>query len=446
MNKAAERFIARPVNFCDLLIIDEMVPCTSSPFRTIEYSHYLKFFNAVLLSTEGWANFSGKSFDEFKGEALPDIADQILRFAQAHQIPARLAYVTFLGNAKLLFGYIENKGIPFILQLYPGGQFAIDQEESDFFLAAIIRSPLLRKIIVTQTITRDYLINKLLCDPGKIEFIYGGVFESRGDFDFYRDKKFSHNKETVDICFVAYKYGSDVNSKGFLDFIAIANILAAQFPMLKCHVVGNYTAEDADLGGILDITTFYGPQQSSFFPQFYARMDVIISINRAFTLAPGAFDGFPTGACIEAGLHGVINALSDPLKLNCEFTDGDDFLLMEGSLQQQASKIASLLSDAPRLENMSYANWKTFRRVFDTNAQLWRRTKIISDELTRHEGIVINHINRRSDLDRGPIWNSPAFTPLVPTFWQKSRWARRHPLRFSRGLVSRFKRTLWNRT
>jgi glycosyltransferase involved in cell wall biosynthesis len=432
-----------PLNrFCDLLVIDDIMPSTMSPFRTIEYSHYLKFFSAFLLSTEGWSGWlSNKSFNEFKKDLDPAIAHKVLRFTESRDVPARLAYVTFLGNIRLLWNYIQAKNIPFILQLYPGGAFGLDQPETDFILKQICESPLLRKVIATQTITRDYLINKIGCDAEKIEFIYGGVFESRNGFDFYRDKKiYPRDKETIDICFVAHKYGDDLNSKGFLDFIAIAKILSKQFRNLRCHVVGGYDECDADLSGIAGIT-FYGIKSQSFFGDFYASMDVIVSINRAFVLAPGAFDGFPTGACIEAGYHGVLNALSDPLNLNIEFTDGKDFLLMEGSVEEQAAKIADVLRDPDRLEEISYNNWKTFNRVFDANEQLWRRTKIISDELVKFDGLIINNINRKSDLDYGPIWCPPP----PPTFRQKMMWALRNPFKAARKLPSMLVRRIRRR-
>jgi glycosyltransferase involved in cell wall biosynthesis len=444
MNKIFEHMEQKATldRFCDLLIIDDVLPGTMSPFRTIEYSHYLKFFNAILLSTEGWSGWlSNKSFDEFKTEFDSTVANKILRFSEERDIPTRLAYVTFLGNIKVLWKYIQTKNIPLILQLYPGGAFGLEQPETDFILKTICGSPLLRKIIATQTITRDYLIDKIGCAPEKVEFIYGGVFESRTDFDFYRDKKrYPLNKETIDICFVAHKYADDLNSKGFLDFIAIAKILNKQFRNLRCHVVGGYDERDADLNGIADIV-FYGVKSQSFFRDFYASMDIIVSINRAFVLAPGAFDGFPTGACIEAGYHGVLNALSDPLNLNIEFTDGKDFLLMQGSVDEQASKIADVLHDPSRLAEMSYNNWRMFKRVFDTNEQLWRRTKIISDELTKFDGLIINNINRKSDLDYGPIWCPPA----PPTFRQKMMWALRNPFKAARKLPSALVRRIRRR-
>jgi glycosyltransferase involved in cell wall biosynthesis len=425
--------------FCDLLIIDDIVPSTMSPFRTIEYSHYLKFFNAILLSTEGWpGGLSNKSFDEFKTEFNSAVADKILRFSEDRNIPARLAYITFLGNIKALWNYIQEKNIPFIFQLYPGGAFWLDQPETDFTLKQICKSPLLRKVIATQTITRDYLINKIGCVSEKIEFIYGGVFESRNGFDFYRDKKiYPRDKKTLDICFVAHKYGSDLNSKGFLDFIAIAKILGKQFDNLRFHVVGSYDERDADLNGIADIT-FYGIKNQSFFRKFYPTMDVIISINRAFVLAPGAFDGFPTGSCIEASYYGVLNALSDPLNLNIALSDGKDFLLMQGTAEEQAFKIANVLRDPNLLEEISYNNWRTYKRAFDTNEQLWRRTKIISDELAKLDRLAVNNIKRKSDTNRDSI------LPFHPSVRQKMAWILRNPLtaaaRFPSALAPRIRR------
>lgn len=371
----------------DLLIFDNILPAGFSPFRTLEYGHYLSFFNATLVSTEGWqAWVANQSFaDALKQLAVdPALKQRIVPFGHAARASGRLAYVSFLGNAVALMPYFEARQLPFIFQLYPGGGFLIDQPASDDNLRRVVLSEYCRKVIVTQRLTQEYLIDRIGLDPAKVELIFGGVFQSRGDFDFHRDKKrFGQDKDTLDLCFVANKYGNDLVSKGYEEFVGIAATLAQSDPRLRFHVVGNYGAEDVCLGDAAEKFTFYGRQESGFFSSFYPAMDAILSINRPFALAPGAFDGFPTGACIEAGFHGVLNCINDPLDLNPVLVPGDDFVLLDFDRAQSVARLRMLFDRPDELYRLAYGNWRKFRAIFATDDQLWARTRLITSELLR---------------------------------------------------------------
>ncbi len=238
------------------------------------------------------------------------------------------------------------------------------------------------------------------CDPGKVEYIFGGVFDSRIDFDFHRDKKlFGKDKNTLDLCFVAHKYGNDLTSKGYDQFVAIAILLSQDNERFRFHVVGDYIADDIPLDGARDKFTFYGQRNSAFFKEFYSRMDAIVSVNRPFSLAPGAFDGFPTGACIEAGFHGVLNCINDPLDLNPVLTSGKDFVLLNSDAVHSATLLRQIFADPIQLYRLSYANWRKFHAVFGTDGQLFARTRIVAAELCRHENLVVPCGPRKSMLD-----------------------------------------------
>jgi len=374
----------------DLLIFDDILPTGFSPFRTLEYGHYLSFFNAKLVSTEGWHGWtSNQTFAAALDELTldPDLKNRIVPFSAAATARGRLAYVSFLANAAALMPYFEARQLPFIFQLYPGGGFLIDQPESDKELRRVVLSDYCRKVIVTQRLSYDYLIDRIGCDPAKVELIFGGVFESRLDFDFNRDKKtFGRDKFTLDLCFVAHKYGNNLLSKGYDQFVGIAAALAQHDPRLRFHVVGDYSAADIALGDAEEKFTFYGRQESRFFTDFYPSMDAIISVNRPSALAPGAFDGFPTGACIEAGFHGVLNCINDPLALNPVLMPGEDFLLLNFDQEQSVTRLRQLLECPEELYRLAYANWRKFRTVFATDDQLWARTRLIASELLRRDG------------------------------------------------------------
>lgn len=380
--------------YADLAIYDEMLPSDFSPFRTLEYGHYLSFFrSSLLVSHEGWhTGYSNANFEELRASLTfdPDLKSKIRRFADSQTIVPRLAYVTFLNNAWHLLPHFTARQIPFIFQLYPGGAFEPNVPESDERLKEVVFSPLCRKVIATQNLTLNHLINRIGCAPDKVEFIYGGVFDSRVGFDFTRDKRLCGvHKDTIDICFVAHRYGNDYSIKGYDQFVAISKAMSAKDPRLHFHVVGEYHPDDISLGTAANRFIFYGRQPNDFFRNFYPGMDIILSVNRPPVPGVGAFDGFPTGACMEAGFSGVLNCVHDPLGLNVAFEDGRDIVLLSLDPSQNVQRLSDLFADLDRLYDLARANWERFLQVFDVDRQLWARTRLIVDELSRTERLVI---------------------------------------------------------
>jgi hypothetical protein len=379
--------------FADLAIYDDVLPSPASPFRTVEYGHYLEFFpSSVLISMEAWHfGFAHAGLGDLRADLPIDerLKRRIIAFDAARDLVPKLAYVTFLGNAQRLLPYFEARRIPFILQLYPGGAFEPNVRASDDHLRKVVHSPLCRKVIATQKLTREHLLERIDCAADKVELIYGGVFETRVDFDFSRDKQcYGTQKETIDLCFVAHRYSDDMGRKGYDQFIEVARLLASD-ERLRFHVVGDYTADDLPLGEAEPRFVFYGPQPNAFFADFYPRMDVIISANRPPSGREGPFDGFPTGACMEAGFWGVLNCVADPLDLNVAFEDGRDILLVDRNARRTAQRLAALFATPDRLYELARANWKRFHDVFDVNRQLWARTRLIVAELLRDETLIM---------------------------------------------------------
>jgi glycosyltransferase involved in cell wall biosynthesis len=390
--------------FCSLLVVDEIVPADFSPFRTLEYSHYLSYFDSSrLVCTEGWHGWaSNGSLDEvLANSGLPDtVKRKVIHRSALDRIVARLAYVTFLNNAWQVFPQLQERQIPFILQLYPGGGFEANVAASDEKLKVLCSSDLCRKIIVTQNLSRNYLIDKIGCPPSKIAFVYGGVYDTRNDFDFVRDKRrYPEHKQSIDICFVAHRYGDDTRKKGYDPFVAVAQALAPQYPQLNFHVVGDYAPDQLPLGAAEGRITFHGKQPNSFFAGFYPTMDLILSVNRPSSDEAGAFDGFPTGACMEAGFRGVLNCISDPLGMNVAFNDGVDLVLLDFDVERTIQRIRELIEDPELLYRMAYANWKKFIEVFDTDRQLWSRCGLITNELLGAEALVVRPAAPLSALD-----------------------------------------------
>jgi hypothetical protein len=247
-------------------------------------------------------------------------------------------------------------------------------------LRSVLHSGLCRKVITTQTLTRDYVIDRIGWPPQDVAFIYGGVFPRTADFDFRRDKLlYPRDKATLDLCFVAHKYRDNLTSKGYDKFVALASALAPLYPQARFHVVGNYNSEDIPLGDLADRFTFCGVRDTASLAKLFRRMDIIVSMNRPFDLLPGTFDGFPTGGCIEAGFNGVLNCVNDPLGLNIYFTPGQDIVLLDLDLDKSVSILRGLLDAPDMLYQFAYNNWRKFHEVFDTDRQLALRTAIIAE-------------------------------------------------------------------
>jgi hypothetical protein len=63
-------------------------------------------------------------------------------------------------------------------------------------------------------------------------------------------------------------------------------------------------------------------------------VDPILSPNCPGIVRPGAFDGFPTGGCVVAGLQGAAI-----LRLNSRFQDGRDLILIETNIDDIMRKL-----------------------------------------------------------------------------------------------------------
>jgi len=321
----------------DLLILDTLFPYPLSRFRLEEFCVYLKHFkNSMVLSTGEHLAVVKETkslstiINEFEN-LYPEFIGRTK--ATTHDIDgyrARLAYLIFLNNVNYFLDSLEKKGIPFIFTLYPGGGFAINQESSDSMLRRIFSSVQFRKVIATQQITYDYLVRNNFCDEDKIVFIYGGFRpqDILNKSKNYKRKFFGFEKNSLDICFVAVKSMPMGIDKGYDVFIEAAKKLVQLHSNINFHIVGNFNEDDMPINGLEGKITFYGFQILDWFDKFYIDKDIILSPNIPFALSKGAFDGFPTGSCVEAGLRKVAVFCTDELKLNNHFTNNEEIVII----------------------------------------------------------------------------------------------------------------------
>lgn len=289
----------------------------------------------------------------------------------------------FLNNADFFLDYLSAFSIPFVLELYPGGGFRLGEEESDRKLKRVTSSPLLRKVIATQKVTFEYLLDKRFCTPDQVEFVYGGVLPAeRLPFKLEQKRYFPSCKDRLDICFVAHKYMSQGRDKGYDVFIDVAHILAPIAPDVHFHVVGPFDEEDIDVAGIKTRLTFHGSHPTDFFPDFYSGMDLILSPNAPHILSPGAFDGFPTGACVEAALCGVAVFACDELGLN-PFINGEELVIIPRNATSIADIVMKYRNDPELLYRIALNGQRRFCEAFSAESQMDPRIRILESVLDR---------------------------------------------------------------
>ncbi|MEF3692332.1 MAG: glycosyltransferase family 4 protein [Candidatus Moraniibacteriota bacterium] len=362
-----------------LIILDDLFPYLLSGFRIAEFNYYLdNLKNVEIYST-------ATDFDKYKLEydaTFSNFKDRVKKFDYSRKYSASLFYTIFLNNAYNFLDIFEKNKIPFVFTLYPGGGFWIDQKESDDKLRKVCASKYLKKIIVTQKNSFDYLIKNKFCSGDKIEFIYGGVLPS----DYYESnsvskKYYKKEKDTLDICFVANKYMDRGLDKGYDIFIDVAKILVKKAKNINFHVVGAYDESDIPADELTGRIKFYGLKYREFFPEFYSKMDIILSPNRPYVLMPGSFDGFPTGSCVEAGLSGVAVFCSDELNMNQKFTNKKDICIIPIDAERIVDKIMKFYSDTNKLYDLALNCQESFMEVFSINRQVGSRMVVLKKYL-----------------------------------------------------------------
>jgi glycosyltransferase involved in cell wall biosynthesis len=372
------------------VILDDIFPYLYSAFRIAEFNALLLHFPGAQVHSSAWP-FVGlgekRRFEEVLDEYerhYPELRRRVIRFHRGRDISGSFAYMVFLENAHRFMRTLKKYRVPFAVTLYPGGGFRLEQEESDRKLREVFSSSLLTKVIVTQKVTREYLLDRGYIDPSRIEFIYGGVFPSDGLASGTLEKpRYPEDKKTFDMCFVAFKYMKMGLDKGYDVFVAVARELGRACPDIRFHVVGPFDATDIDVSALEGRFRFYGSRNTDFFRRFYREMDVILSPNIPYVLFPGAFDGFPTGACIEAGMSGVAVFCTDPLRQNIHFRNGEDIVIVSGDPKEIASRIREFRDDPEALYRLSARGQESFRTVFDIRAQMEPRIRILSKCMLR---------------------------------------------------------------
>lgn len=361
-----------------LIIIDKIFPSLFTGFLIAEFSSILRHFpSAIVYSTVP----TRREFRDY-ASLYPELAGRVRRFSTALRLKGAAAYVVFLNNTVEYLDKIETARLPFAFELYPGGGLCLDNPTGDAKLARVFASPMFRKVIVTQNITHDYLLDKKFCRKDQIELVFGVVVPTTTGEVPRRKLCYGVDKFTLDICFVAHKYLPRGIDKGYDRFLAVARILGKRHPEARFHVVGGFTEEDGDVTDFRDKIKFYGRRATTFFPEFHAGMDIILSPNVHSTFGPGYFDGFPTGCCVEAALCGTAMFVTDELKLNAGYLkDRKEIVIISREPSEIAEVVEEYISNPEQLQLLSQDGQVAIQRLFALDAQMAPRLRVLSELL-----------------------------------------------------------------
>ncbi|MDQ0346231.1 glycosyltransferase [Ancylobacter vacuolatus] len=372
----------------DLLILDDAYPHPQSGFRREEFDTYLALFERVRVFSSGAAStfFKDKrSIEEVIAEhdvAAPALSGKTRPMAKLPPNQrARCGLTVFAGNCAASLAHFEANAIPFVFTLYPGGAFFMRDATSDDRLRRIFASPMFRKVIVTQKITLDYLVEKGFCARGEIEFIYGVVTPATNLDPPAPLPRYGEGKPRLDICFTAHKYTSDGRDKGYDLFLDVARALAARFDDCHFHVVGGFGPDDLPLDGLDGRITFYGSREPGWLRDFYRDKDLILLCNVPFVLLPGAFDGFPTACGSDAMLNEVALFCTDPLNLNCAFVDDRDLVLVPHEVEAIVEKVSWYRAHPSALRELARSGRVAAERVYGFDAQLAPRLALLHRQI-----------------------------------------------------------------
>lgn len=358
-----------------LLILDDFFPNQLSGFRIAEFNDLLRAFPNARCATVS-RDFP-TSLVAYAGR-YPELADRVSVFLGAVPEGTDLVYCVGLNTIEYYRPFIERQGVPFVLELYPGFGFRLNDTESDGFLDRAINSPWFRKVIVTQTITLEYVQRRFRLPSSQVVYKYGFVADETVWPDPPRTRV---DDGRLELAFVAHKYVPGGRDKGYDVFIDAARRLHEALPdRVRFHVVGPWGSGDHPLGSLLpgrDIF-FHGSRTQPFFRVLHQGIDAIVSPNRANMVGRGAFDGFPTASIVDAMMCGAAAFLTDPIRLNHELRTNREFVQIEPDADSTAEAILRAFRSPGELARIGDQGRLRVRRLFSLESQMGPRIAALS--------------------------------------------------------------------
>lgn len=380
VRRAASRDQPRP----ELVILDDVYPNPFGAWRAAEFHAYLNAFptseihsDGEHLRAAGWKSTLSQAIRSHS-RMHPRYRGRFRPFVPFGPFTAGGGYCLFLNGIRKFLPIFERQRIPFAFTLYPGGGFRLDEPGSDAALRRVFASQYFRGVIATQHVTRDYLVVKGLLPDSAVRLIWGAVMPP-SEVDSTPHPR--PTRPTVDVAFIAHKYMSRGEDKGYPTFVGVADRLAELFPEARFHVVGPFTPTDVPEGRSYDRFRFYGHLSADRLPDFFASIDLVLSPNVPFRLASGAFDGFPTGGVVQAGLAGAVMVCTDVLGENRYLSDGREILIVPTNTDDIVDKVRPLMADRDRLATIGAAGRLALRRLYAVDRQITPRVEFLKHVL-----------------------------------------------------------------
>lgn len=331
-----------------IIILDDILPSTLSPWRSYEYSELCKAFadTRILTDVTTFKHYSqGKSFEEnlkTLTENYPSLEGKIKKLKFSSNLNSDVVYMLFYNNLKKHFEVLNRNKNPFSFTLYPGGGFGFDDKEVDENLKRYFDSKLFKGVIVNQNITKKYLIEKGLCNPELINLIPGVPL----NLNSTKIENYSYKKpeDKTSILFFANKYTPDGADKGFDIFQKTAVALYDKKDQFEFIVIGGFSKKDLVDPRLKEIIYFKGMLNEFEFETILKKTHVLISANRPFILSRNAFDGFPLATCVTASLFGNVNFMTDYFDESetLELKDGIHYIKINTDIEEITNKILEL--------------------------------------------------------------------------------------------------------
>ncbi|MBF6652754.1 hypothetical protein C3B47_07585 [Flavobacterium columnare] len=368
----------------DLIIADDILPSTLSPWRNLEYNELIKNFDNSIIYTDTstYVSYSqDKTFNENLNsleKLYPFVKNKIKKLKRTSNMNCNLFYTIFYNNINKHFDFLEANKIPFAFTLYPGGGFVINNEEIDERLKKIFSSKFFKGVIVNQYITKEYLLKKRLVDPEKIKLIFGVPISIEKT-----STKIEKPTEKINILFFANKYTKNGEDKGFDDFQLIAKELISKSTNYNFIVIGNFNYNDLKINDLQNHFDFKGILDEKLFNEELKKTHIIISPNKPFKIAKGSFDGFPLATCISASIYENVLILSDYFneaeKIN--LIEGIDFIKFDDNINKVVNEIESLKIDPEKMNTIALNGKNKLLNLYDFNNQIIPRINFIKNIL-----------------------------------------------------------------
>ena len=369
----------------NLLIIDDTFPSPKSGFRYIEFTTYLKEFKSSLIITSGkniesLDKKSAASVIQDYKEKFPSLSHKVVfETKKIHIKNNDLVYLTFLNNTFSILPKIESAKALFVFTLYPGGGFLLNDPICDYKLKRIFSSPCFKKVIVTQQVTYNYILNKGMCTKEQIQMVFGVVMPEISKIDLLTKKYYwGFDKNRLDICFMAHRYTPYGQDKGYDVFIDVATILHQRYKNIYFHVIGSFDSKVINVDSLDDHIKFYGPLNPEDFDNLFKTIDIILSPNISGKISPGSFDGFPTASCIEAALRGsAIFAHDEFNSAENYFTNEKDIILIKYDTTDIVNKIDFYYNHPAALKKIGENGTHRIKELYSLETQMKPRINLL---------------------------------------------------------------------